>query len=172
MANLDRASRELYSRTPDEMYETLGHLLQRCRQQQEQSLDRWHLPQSLRPQAAGASAAGLQLNVSDDGAFLMNDWSFSQLCRLANVNKETINRLSPETAGLVFRETLPNGNKPLQILTEGQRIRSIHARSTRGSGTQTSCRRLSSTQSIFSRRIRDSTAAPASMPANRICFAS
>ncbi|NQU22564.1 MAG: hypothetical protein HQ567_14900 [Candidatus Nealsonbacteria bacterium] len=30
----------------------------------------------------------------DDGAFEMNDWSFGQLCRLAGVAKETVNRLA------------------------------------------------------------------------------
>jgi hypothetical protein len=32
---------------------------------------------------------------------------------LARVNKETVNRLSPETAVHVFRESLPSGNKPV-----------------------------------------------------------
>ncbi len=59
----------------------------------------------------------------------MNDWSFSQLCRLAGVGKETVNRLSPDTAMQVFRETLPQGNKPLQLFTEGASLRSIHAAS-------------------------------------------
>ena len=56
----------------------------------------------------------------------MNDWSFTQLCGLARVNKETVNRLSSETAGSVFRETLPVGNKPRQILTSDEMVRSIH----------------------------------------------
>ena len=56
----------------------------------------------------------------------MNDWSFGQLCRLGGVAKETVNRLSPETARQVFSETLPKGNKPLQLFTHGDLIRSIH----------------------------------------------
>ena len=59
----------------------------------------------------------------------MNDWSFTQLCRLAGVAKDTVNRLSPETAAHVFRETLPSGNKPLQLFAENGRTRSIHAAS-------------------------------------------
>ncbi len=51
-------------------------------------------------------AAGIAFGVPDhqvwafsgDGAFAMNDWSFGQLCRLAGVAKETVNRLSPDTA--------------------------------------------------------------------------
>ena len=43
--------------------------------------------------------------------------------------KETVNRLSPETAGRVFDETLPRGQKPLQLFTQGGQLRSIHAAS-------------------------------------------
>ena len=60
----------------------------------------------------------------------MNDWSFSSLCRLAGVSKDTVNRLSPKTASIVLQETMPkSGSKPLQLLTEGNRIRSIHGAS-------------------------------------------
>ena len=58
----------------------------------------------------------------DDDAFLMNDWSFSQLCRLAEVSNDTVNRVSPATASTVLGETLPEGNKPFQILTHEDRI--------------------------------------------------
>lgn len=125
MVNLKRACRELFRRVPDETFDSLEQLHEHCRRQQQQSLDRWHQPQMLRP-AENANSNLLRLEIGDDGAFEMNDWSFSQLCRLAGVNKDTVNRLSPATAGQVFRETLPSGKKPLQILTEGDRIRSIH----------------------------------------------
>jgi hypothetical protein len=69
------------------------------------------------------------LKLGTDGDFLMNDWSFSQLCGLARVNRETVNRLSPETAARVFRETLPSGTKPLQVLADGNTIRSVHGAS-------------------------------------------
>jgi hypothetical protein len=35
---------------------------------------------------------------SHDLAFQMNDWSFGQLCRLAKLNRETVNRVSADTA--------------------------------------------------------------------------
>ena len=57
----------------------------------------------------------------------LNDWSFSQLCTLSGVSKDTVNRLSPETASRVFGETLPNGTKPLQFYTAGDMVRSIHS---------------------------------------------
>jgi len=56
----------------------------------------------------------------------MNDWSFSQLCRLARVSKDTLNRLRPETAGKALSETLPHSEKPVQILTSGDHVRSVH----------------------------------------------
>ena len=36
----------------------------------------------------------------------LNDWSFSQLCGIAGVAKDTVNRLQPETAAQVLTETL------------------------------------------------------------------
>jgi hypothetical protein len=59
----------------------------------------------------------------------MNDWSFGQLCRLAGVEKRTINRLTANTASRVFTETLPRGNRPLQVFTVDSQIRSIHGSS-------------------------------------------
>jgi hypothetical protein len=70
------------------------------------------------------------MNLGTDGEFLLNDWSFSSMCRLAGVSKDTVNRLSPQTASIVLEETLPrSGSKPLQILTEENHIRSIHGAS-------------------------------------------
>ena len=68
----------------------------------------------------------LMLEAGSDGAFTMNDWSFGQLCRLSGVAKETVNRLSPDTAARVFGETLPQGQKPLQLFTQCGQLRSIH----------------------------------------------
>jgi hypothetical protein len=56
----------------------------------------------------------------------MTDWSFTQLCRLHGVSKDTINRLQPETATLALRDTLPHGDKPVQLLTTGKTVRSVH----------------------------------------------
>src|SRR5262249_6116451 len=44
-------------------------------------------------------------------------------------SKETVNRLSPDTASRVFQETMPGGNKPLQLFTINQSVRSIHGHS-------------------------------------------
>lgn len=136
MANLTRASQELFRRRPDECFESLAALAGHCRRQHEQSREIWQPPQLLgtKPLDAGrllltARAPGSSSAAGSDGAYEMNDWSFSQLCRLAGVGKETINRLSPATAAMVFAETLPQGSKPLQLFTEGASLRSIHAAS-------------------------------------------
>lgn len=123
MSNLVHAHNELFRRSPDECFASLSDLVQHCRAQSLGSKDRWQLPQVLLPSEGDDN---LSLEVGTDGTFLMNDWSFSQLCNLANVSKDTVNRLSPATASQVFRETLPRSTKPLQLLTTGDKVRSIH----------------------------------------------
>jgi hypothetical protein len=125
--NLTRASHELFRRTPDECFPSLSVLSQHCQWQKEQTLELWRPPRTLL--AKPVSTNRLLLAAGEDQAFQMNDWSFGQLCRLAGVAKETLNRLTPETAGMVFRETLPRGDKPLQLFTLGEQLRSIHAAS-------------------------------------------
>ncbi|MGC3971637.1 MAG: DUF932 domain-containing protein [Pirellulales bacterium] len=123
MTNLTRASNELFKRPPDERYESLQALADFCRQQKQGSQDRWHAPATV---SVLADNFTLKVNAGNDGSFLCNDWSFSQLCRMAGVAKDTVNRLSASTASLVLGETLPMGQKPVQLLTEGDTIRSIH----------------------------------------------
>ena len=45
---------------------------------------------------------------------------------MSGISKETINRLHPETATLAFRDTLPQADKPVQLLTTGKTVRSVH----------------------------------------------
>jgi hypothetical protein len=69
----------------------------------------------------------MTLCAGKDGAELeLNDWSFSQLCRMAGVAKDTINRLSHKTASRALQETLPQSEKPMQILTTPDTVRSVH----------------------------------------------
>jgi histone H3/H4 len=124
MTNLKRAHAELFRRGPDEVFDSLPALATHCTRQREQSLDRWVPPFELRRKLGAAER--FVMPIGSDGAFLMNDWSFSQLCTLARVSKDTINRLSADTAVRAFQETLPSGNKPLQVLTQDDTIRSIH----------------------------------------------
>jgi hypothetical protein len=102
-------------------------LSQHCRWQKEQSLEVWQPPRALGTHMVVTDQ--LLLNAGDDGGYEMNDWSFGQLCRLSGIAKETVNRLTPDTAARVFQETLPRGQKPLQLFTLGGQLRSIHAAS-------------------------------------------
>lgn len=124
MQVLKRAHKELFQRGPDECFDSLSALATRCLEQKQLSTDLWLPPRELHPQPDGDSHLAVQLN--GNGEFQMNDWSFTQLCTLAKVSKDTVNRLAPETARRVFEETLPTGNKPLQVFTQGQNVRSIH----------------------------------------------
>ena len=123
MSNLARAHQELFRRSPDERFSALSELREHCQQESQFSSDCWHLPQSLEPSAVDDCVT---VRLGDDGAFLMNDWSFSQLCRLSGVTRGTLNRLSPETTSLALQETLPTSDKPFQFLATGKTIRSMH----------------------------------------------
>lgn len=121
MATLTKAHQELFKRTPDECFDSFEALHQHCRRQQEGSLDLWERPQDI------VLTHDLTLCAGGDGAELrLNDWSFSQLCRMAGVSKDTINRLSSKTASKALEETLPRAEKPMQLLTQGEQIRSVH----------------------------------------------
>lgn len=123
MTSLTRAHRELYRRGPDESFGTLQELHNHCRQVRQQSADQWQLPQTLLPTVQDGE---LQVTLEKGEAVGFNDWSFSQLCRLSGISKETVNRFHPETATLAFRDTLPHADKPVQLLTTGQTVRSVH----------------------------------------------
>ena len=121
---LTRANRQLFRRAADETFSSLAELSAHCRWRQGAATDRWIQPASLavRPLADQT----LRLVAGGDGEFQLNDWSFGQLCRLAGVARETVNRLSPATASRVLDETLPTGAKPVQLFAEGDSLRSIH----------------------------------------------
>jgi hypothetical protein len=126
MANLTRAHKELFQRRDDECFESLAELANHCQNRRALSQDRWHPPSEI-----GTAPSGFELmfTAGGDGAeasYRMNSWSFGQLCKLASVGKETVNRLSPDTAQRVFSETLPGGRKPLQLFTQGETLRSLH----------------------------------------------
>ena len=125
--NLTRASHELFRRTPDECFPSLGVLSQHTQWQKQEALEIWQPPRALSVQAVESDL--LMLDAGNDGAFTLNDWSFGQLCRLSGVAKETVNRLTPDTASRVFGETLPQGQKPFQLFTLAGQLRSIHAAS-------------------------------------------
>lgn len=123
MATLTRANRELFKRAADESFESLTALLDRCKAQRDASQDRWHAPKVLSPVEENNR---IRLWAGNDGSFDLNDWSFTQLCQVCGVSKETVNKLTCETAAKVLAETMPSGNKPLQVFTADRQVRSIH----------------------------------------------
>ena len=116
------------SAVPDERFSSFQALWEHCQQEKQFSSDHWQSPQSLRPRTAGAEVTVALENSTDNDRepHRLTDWSFSQLCRMAGVSKETINRLSPDTASTALRETLPASDKPIQLLSTGRSIRSLH----------------------------------------------
>ena len=119
MATLERAHKELFRRTPDECFDSFEALRRKCGDDREDSQDQWFRPQDL--------IVTHDLTLCGDGRELsLNDWSFTQLCKMARVSKDTINRLSRKTASKALEETLPASDKPLQLLTHDDRIRSVH----------------------------------------------
>jgi len=123
MQNLTAASRQLFSRSPDECFGSLDSLYQQCLTDRDRSEDRWHGPVEIRPMPREGQ---LGLEIGDVGFHRLNDWSFSQVCKLAGVSKDTLNKLSPDTASRALLETLPYGEKPLQVLSLDRTVRSIH----------------------------------------------
>jgi predicted GNAT family acetyltransferase len=123
---LTRASQELFRRTPDESFATLDELWANCQTQQERSRDLWEMPDDLE---AFADGGRLALRLGEDRSFRLNSWSFSQLCGLAGVSRDTVNRLTGSTASSVCAETLPRGTKPLQVFAADDLVRSIHGAS-------------------------------------------
>lgn len=120
MANLTAANLELFRRGPDECFASLDALHDFCRQERSESADIWHKPDEVR------LTHDMTLMIGNNPDYALNDWSFTQMCRMAGVSKETINRLSPKTASKALEETLPQSDKPLQLLTTGDRVRSVH----------------------------------------------
>jgi hypothetical protein len=123
MQTLTRAHRELFRREKDESFPSLTALWDHCYQVRERSADHWYPPQSVHPKVEDSR---LKLAFGGDRPFRFNDWSFAQMCRLAGVAKDTLNRLTPQTAARVLEETLPTSERPVQIMTTGETIRSIH----------------------------------------------
>lgn len=120
--NLTKASKELFARKPDEAFESMTALAQYCRDRKEKSTDKWVPPKFLK-----AVPIMDELILDAPGEVCrMTDWSFTQLCAFSRVSKDTVNRLTPDTASKVFAETIPSVNKPVQLFVEDGRLRSLH----------------------------------------------
>ena len=91
----------MFRRGPDECFGTLDALHDFCRRGRDESRDIWQKPDEIK------LSDKMSLLIGEQPSRLLNDWSFSQVCRMAGVSKDTINRLSPRTASLALDETLP-----------------------------------------------------------------
>lgn len=122
MQNLTRAHDALFNRHPDERFSSMSELSDHCYRMKLWSVVKWVTPEQLYVEPwDGRMSLGVQ------GALMnLNSWSFSQLCSHAGISKDTVNRLSPETATQVFLETWPTGSKPFQVLGLRDSVRSIH----------------------------------------------
>jgi hypothetical protein len=123
MTTLTRASNELFRRDIDERFPSVKALFKHCQEQKEKAVEKWHSPGEIRPVLSNSVPL---MTLGDDGDHCLNDWSFSQLCQIAGVAKDTVNKVRPQTAVDILLDTLPKGTKPFQFLTEGDKLRSIH----------------------------------------------
>jgi len=122
MQNLTRAHNKLYRRYPDESFASLADLWEHCKGMKRWSSVKWVPPAKF---AVEPSTEGLSLQVQGQ-PMALTDWSFTELCSLTGLSKDTVNRLSPETATRGFAETWPGGSKPLQVFAAEDSVRSVH----------------------------------------------
>ena len=123
MSVLTRASNELFKRKPDECFSNMSDLFRHCHQQKEDAVEKWVSPSEVRPVLFDSIPS---LELGQEGKHTLNSWSFGQVCRIGGVSVDTVNKVSPSTAVEILLDTLPASGKPLQFLTEGDRLRSIH----------------------------------------------
>ena len=123
MPHLTKAHDELLKRSPDEVFPDLKTLYNHCHEQKKNATEKWHAPSDI---GVNIGDHGPTLTLAEDGDHSLNNWSFTQLCQISKVSTGTVNKVRPETAVDILMDTLPGGTKPLQFLTEGNHLRSIH----------------------------------------------
>jgi hypothetical protein len=126
MVNLTKASTELYRRRPDERFSSLEALMNHCRRQKDESKEVWSAPDDLAPVIEDGALA---IEVAGGDRHSLNSWSFSQLCNLSGISRDTVNKLTVNTARQVMDETLPKGTKPFQLFADSSAMRSLHGSS-------------------------------------------
>lgn len=126
MVNLTRASRELFSRAPDERFDSFDSLLAHCQERKFRAIEHWHPSQDILIENDDGRLS-MRLKEAEDVSLTLSDWSFSQLCKLCEVQKESVNKLTTETAALVFRDTLPRSRKPLQVYAASDTALAVHS---------------------------------------------
>lgn len=127
MTTLTSASRQLFSRPPDEMFATLSDLHRHCLAIRDKSACLKEKATEFQPVVSNGTVA---VQCNGYAPCRLNDWSLTQLCGLAAAAKETINRLQPTTAAIALTELLHQrtGNQTdLQALVyDSQVIRALN----------------------------------------------
>ena len=103
MKTLTRASQQLFTRSPDEYFDSLPALLEYCRALKDGAFEVKEKSTVFKPMLQDGQ---VKLQVNGYAPMALNEWSFTQVCMMAGVAKETVNRLSGPTAGQVLTETL------------------------------------------------------------------
>ena len=99
MANLTRASQPLFARPNDERFESFQSLHSYSKRMKENSNLLWHLPTEITLSPFGEE---LGLQIGGNGIHSLTDWSFGQVCSIADVKKDTVSVVNQRT--IAFRE--------------------------------------------------------------------
>jgi len=123
MATNTRFFNQLFQRKPDSRYATFDELCTEMLKEKDCSAVLWKPPANM---YATAHQDQLKLKITGDRAYELTDWSFGQLCSYVGADRKIIERLQLETASHVLSEIFPFGDRPLQLYTTGQTVRSLH----------------------------------------------
>ena len=116
--------RKHYVRQADKEFASFDDLYTHAYREEQSSSTKWIAPSDV---YATVHQGLLKLKLAGDRAFALNDWSYYQLCSLLNVDRQIIEQLKLETTAQVVSELIPQDNRPLQVFTVCDTIRSIHS---------------------------------------------
>jgi len=95
MANLTRASQQQFARPNDERFESFQSLHSHSKRMKENSNLLWHLPTEITPSPFGSE---LGLQIGGNGIHSLTDWSFGQVCSIADVKPNFLYVLSQKVS--------------------------------------------------------------------------
>jgi hypothetical protein len=103
MTILTQASRQLFARSADERYASLADVLRATTDMKNRCVSTTIPRSELRPFVHDSY---LSFQRFERMPIRLNNWSFTQLCQLASASKDTVNRLTADTAVQVFTDLL------------------------------------------------------------------
>jgi hypothetical protein len=113
----------LFFRKPDREFDTFDDLYTETLREKDCSRVRWVPPANV---YVAVHEDRMKLKLTGDQAYELTDWSFSQLCDYVQADRKIIERLKLETASQVLSEVFPVGDRPIQVLTTDNTVRSLH----------------------------------------------